>query len=205
MLMIPELVVALRRELTEALTGSIEEAIALSTWNKARPHRARQNIAALQKALLRPLTVVLWQKGAWTHATEARDTIGGELTTGADMEPVGQLWLFESVTLPTQVRQRFALHTDARIVGRILLPLEPPEVSLSEPSHLLGLGTGFLFRSAHGVPFLRLLPDLYPGEFLVDPHVNFVAARRYLEAHAEEVTPPGDRARGGRVLSVPGE
>ncbi|MGC4044180.1 MAG: hypothetical protein QM758_10305 [Armatimonas sp.] len=119
------------------------------------------------------------------------------------MEPVGQLWLFESVTLPAPVRKRFALPVNARIVGRVLLPLGPPEEAPSGGHHhTAGVAMGFLFRDSQGVPFLRLLPDLYPGEFLADPHVNFVAARRYLEAHAEDVTPPVDRNRGGRIVSV---
>lgn len=203
MLMMPELTVALRRELAEVLRKSTEEAITLSTWSKARPHRARDYIVSLQKAFDHPLIVALWQKGAWTHATEARDIIGGELTTESDMEPIGQLWLFESVTLPTPVRKRFALPVNTRIVGRILLPLGPPEERpAGEPHYSAGVAMGFLFRDAHGVPFLRLLPDLYPNEFLADPHVNFVAARRYLEAHAEDVTPPVDRGRGGVILSV---
>jgi hypothetical protein len=192
MLILPELAVALRRELETILEKCADEAVALSVWSRARPARAESDVVSLRAALARPLTLVLWQKGAWGSATAARERLGGELTCPSDMEPIGQLWLFDSLTIPSPVRQRFALPPDARVAARLLLPL--PE----------GMALGFLLRSPEGIPFLRLLPDLYPGEFLADPHLNFVAARRCAAERATDVTPPGAKSRGETVLSVDG-
>jgi hypothetical protein len=161
MLMLPELAVALRSELQTRLRERRDEAVALSTWGKARASRAEAYVAALSEALARPLEVALWQKGAWGLAIQERERLGGELTTESDVTAHGALWLFDSV--------------------------------------------GFVMRTGQreSVPFLRLLPELYPGDFLADPHVNFIAAQRYVERFGVDVTPPGDRARGGCILSVP--
>jgi hypothetical protein len=196
MLMLPELAVALRTELKNQLIDYRDDVVLLSTWSKARTSRAESYVSVLGDALARPLEIALWQKGAWGLAIQERERLGGEQATQADIFTEGALWLFESITLPTTVRQRFDLPLETRIVGRVLLPLSGP-----------GLALGFVMRTGgrKSVPFLRLLPELHPGDFLADPHVNFIAARRYVESHATEVTPWGDRARGGRVLSVPGE
>lgn len=203
MLVMPELAVALRRELAETLRRFADEAVTLSTWSKARASKAHGYVRTLQEALERPLEVVLWQRGAWAEATAARDRIGGELAADSDIERRGQLWLFESVALTPVVKKRFALPSDSRVLGRVLLPLGPPEVERypgqgvnAEGRAVPGMGLGYLFRTPpvsrarDGIPFLRLLPDLYPGDFLADPHVNFVAARRYLQRCGYDVTPP---------------
>lgn len=201
MQIMPELAVALRRELEEQLTSQESAAVALSTWAKVRPARAEGYVRALQQALAQPLPVVLWQRGAWACATEARDTIGGELTTPTDMEPLGQLWLFDMISLPATVKKRFCLPPDARIVARILLPVTgSPEEGATQH----GTAMGYLFRTAPsarghlGTPFLRLFPDLYPGAFIADPHINFVAANRYAQQHHRPVRAPGK----GRVFVV---
>ena len=85
----------------------------------------------------------------------ARTTIGGDFADAADMEGLGQLWLFDSVALQASVRLRFALLTGARLLGRILLP-----APVSETAGTAGTAMGFLFRSApvpasrDGIPFL---------------------------------------------------
>ncbi len=195
MLMLPELAVALRSELNNQLKERQSEAVTLSTWNKARLARAEAYVTALYDALARPLEVALWQKGTWGLAIQEREKLGGEQATVDDVTTDGALWLFDSVTLPASVRQRFELPPGTRIVGRVLLPLSGP-----------GLGLGFVMRTGdkQSIPFLRLLPELYPGDFIADPHVNFIAARHYVERFGTEVTPWGDRMRGGRILSVPG-
>jgi len=201
MQIMPELAVALRRELEEQLASQESAAVELSTWAKVRPVRAEGYVRALRQALAQPLPVLLWQRGAWACATEARDTIGGELTTPADMEPLGQLWLFDMVSLPATVKKRFCLPYDARIVARVLLPVTG---SSEEEASLAGTAMGYLFRTApsprqrEGIPFLRLFPDLYPGAFIADPHINFVAANRYAHQYRQPVLAPGK----GRIFVV---
>ena len=162
MLIMPELAVALRRELEDALEQRESEVIQLSTWAKARSTRAEGYIGELKKVLAQTLPMVLWQKGVWAVATGARDAIGGELTTEADRVTEGQLWLFDSVSIQPMVKKRFGLLGDARPVARILLP------------------------------------DLYPGEFIADPHINFIAALRYANQYKKEIIAPGK----GKVFTV---
>lgn len=212
MLIMPELAVALRRELEDALEQRESEVIQLSTWAKARSTRAEGYIGELKKALAQTLPIVLWQKGVWAVATGTRDAIGGELTTEADRVTEGQLWLFDSVSIPPMVKKRFGLLDDARPVARILLPVPfPPDGAHalevaplpdgSLPSH--GTAMGYLFQTVgpdgrSGTPFLRLLPDLYPGEFIADPHINFIAALRYANQHKKKIIAPGK----GKVFTV---
>ena len=197
MLIMPELAVALRRELEEALQNHENEAVQLSLWAKARSTRAEVYVRALKEALAQPLPLVLWQKGVWSVATASRDEIGGELTTTGDMVTEGQLWIFDSVSIPPVVKKRFALPTNARPVARILLPLP---ATTDTPQ---GVAMGYLFQTAleggrNGTPFLRLLPDLYPGEFIAEPHINFIAALRYANANKKGIIAPGK----GKVFSV---
>jgi hypothetical protein len=212
MLIMPELAVALRRELEDALQHHTSEVIALSTWAKARSTRAELAVQELRHALEQTMPLILWQKGVWAVATAARDEIGGELTTTDDMVTQGQLWLFDGVSIPPTVKKRFALPEEARPTGRILLPVStPPEESHAAevaPRHdgtapQTGTAMGYLFQlvgpgGRSGLPFLRLLPDLYPGEFIADPHINFVAALRYANQHRKEIVAPGK----GKVYSV---
>jgi hypothetical protein len=211
MLIMPELAVALRRELADVVVQYEADIVALSTWHKARPQKAACQVQRLHKALERPLHVVLWQRGQWAQATLSRAEIGGELTSAGDMETVGQLWLFDAITLPSAVKKRFALPVEARVLARILLPLEPSaEHEGAQTPAAGGIAMGYLFRTAphpavrDGLPFLRMLPDLYPGEFLVDPHVNFIAGRRYLRHRLTDVTPgrPRPPFGAGRILLV---
>ncbi|WP_309712498.1 hypothetical protein [Armatimonas sp.] len=197
MLIMPELAVALRRELEEALQNHAEEVLTLSTWAKARSTRAETYVQAFKKALVLPMPLVLWQKGVWAVATATRDEIGGELTTAADCVTEGQLWLFDSVTIPPTVKKRFALPGNARPVARILLPIS------DHNNDTYGSAMGYLFQTVgpdrrSGTPFLRLLPDLYPGEFIADPHINFIAALRYANQHKKEILAPGK----GKVFIV---
>jgi hypothetical protein len=197
MLIMPELAVALRLELEEALEQHESEIVQLSMWTKARSTRAETYVRALKDALAQPLPIVLWQKGVWAIATEARDEIGGELTTEADMLTEGQLWLFDSVNIPPAVKKRFALPHDARPIARVLLPL-PATTDLPA-----GMALGYLFQKVleagrGGTPFLRLLPDLYPGEFIADPHINFIAALRYANTNKKQLVAPGK----GKVFTV---
>ena len=212
MLIMPELAVALRRELEDALEQHESEVIQLSTWTRARSTRAESYVRELKKSLAQTLPMVLWQKGVWAVATGARDEIGGELTTEADRVTEAQLWLFDSVSIPPAVRKRFAITGEARPIARILLPVPLPP----EPSHIgnitprpdgslpvTGTAMGYLFQTVgpdgrSGTPFLRLLPDLYPGEFIADPHINFIAALRYANLHKKEIIAPGK----GKVFTV---
>lgn len=212
MLIMPELAVALRRELEEALEHHESEVLTLSTWTKVRSTRAELYLRELKKALAAPLPLVLWQKGVWALATAARDEIGGELTTAADMVTEGQLWLFDGVSIPPMVKKRFVLPGDARPTARILLPYpyppeeaHRPEVAPLPDGSLPTAGSvlGYLFHTVgpggrNGVPFLRLLPELYPGEFIADPHINFIAALRYANQHKREIVAPGR----GKVYSI---
>lgn len=201
MQIMPELAVALRRELEVQLATQESAAVELSTWAKVRPARAEGYVRSLRHALAEPLPVLLWQRGAWACATEARDTIGGELTALTDMEPLGQLWLFDMISLPATVKKRFCLPPDARCVARVLLPVVGAP---DEDASLTGTAMGYLFRTApsprqrEGTPFLRLFPDLYPGAFIADPHINFVAANRYAHQHRQPVLAPGK----GRIFVV---
>ncbi|WP_395145902.1 hypothetical protein [Armatimonas sp.] len=190
MLIMPELAVALRRELEDALQHHESEVLTLSTWAKARSPRAEASVRELKKALTLPLPLLLWQKGAWATATASRDAIGGELTTVADRVTEGQLWLFDGISIPPTVKKRLALPEKARPTARILLPLS--DGSLPEQ----GIAMGYLFHTVgpggrSETPFLRLLPDLYPGEFISDPHINFIAALRYANQHRKVVIAPG--------------
>ena len=212
MLIMPELAVALRRELEDTLEQVESEVVQLSTWAKVRSTRAESYVCELKKALAQTLPIVLWQKGVWAVATGMRDAIGGELTMEADMVHEGQLWLFDSVSIPPMVKKRFGLLGDARPVARILLPVpfppddvHAPEIAPlpdgSRPRH--GTAMGYLLQTVgpdgrSGTPFLRLLPDLYPGEFIADPHINFIAALRYANANKKEIIAPGK----GKVYSV---
>lgn len=202
MLILPELAVALRHELRETLARFERQTVALSVWTKARHDRAEDYVIRLRRSFAAPLDIVLWQKGHWAEATAARNTIGGDLTTCADVAVDSQLWLFDAALLSPTVKKRFGLTPDARTVGRIVLPLEARSTNDAP-----GVALGYLFRSAptpevrDGVPFLRMLPDLYPDEFLDDPHVNFVAALRHARVHARDITPFG-RTGAGRILTV---
>jgi hypothetical protein len=65
------------------------------------------------------------------------------------------------------------------------------------------MAMGYLFQTAgqdsrRSTPFLRLLPDLYPGEFIADPHINFIAALRYANQRKKEIVAPGK----GKVCSL---
>jgi hypothetical protein len=197
MLIMPELAVALRRELEDALQYHESEIVQLSTWAKTRSTRAESYVRAMKDALVQPLPILLWEKGIWAVATGARDEIGGELTTQADMVTEGQLWLFDTVSIPPMVKKRFALPSDSRPVARILLPITGPSDGAQ------GMAMGYLFQTVgpdgrSGTPFLRLLPDLYPGEFIAEPHLNFVAALRYANQHKKEIVAPGK----GKVFTV---
>lgn len=202
MLILPELAVALRHELRETFARCERQTVTLSVWAKARHDRAEGYVGRLRRSLAEPLDFVLWQKGLWAAATAARSTIGGELTTREDVAIEPQIWLFDAALISPTVKKRFGLASDARFVGRVALPLEPPTGGDAP-----GVALGYLFRSAptsearEGMPFLRMLPDLYPGEFLDDPHVNFVAALRYAREHARDVSPFG-RTGAGRILTV---
>jgi hypothetical protein len=214
MLIMPELAVALRRELEEALQNHESEVLTLSTWAKARSTRAEGYVHALKHALAQPLPLLLWQKGVWAIATAARDEIGGELTQTSDMVTEGQLWLFDGVSVPPMVKKRFGLPSTARPTARILLPVPTPpdETHAPEVAPLPdgslprgGAAMGYLFHTVeaggrNGTPFLRLLPDLYPGEFIADPHINFIAALRYANRHKKEIIAPGK----GKVFTVGG-
>lgn len=202
MQIMPELAVALRRELSEALKERESEVIALSTWAKVRNARAGAYVATLRSALEQTMPIVLWQRGEWAAATTARVVIGGELTTEEDIERDGQLWLFDTISIPATVKKRFCLTEDARALGRILLPLSSSPATELSPQQ--GIAMGYLFRMSpqgkqrDGVPFLRFLPDLYRGEFIADPHVNFVAAYRYAKKHRYPIPAP----EKGRVFMV---
>ena len=212
MLIMPELAVALRRELEDALQHHESEVLTLSTWAKARSPRAEASVRELKKSLALPLPLLLWQKGAWASATASRDAIGGELTTVADTMAEGQLWLFDGISIPPTVKKRLALPENARPTARILLPMPlPPEENhapevtpLSDGSlPQQGIAMGYLFHTVgpggrSETPFLRLLPDLYPGEFIADPHINFIAALRYANKHRKVIIAPGR----GNVFTV---
>lgn len=197
MLTMPELAVALRRELEDTLEQHESEVVQLSMWAKAHSTRAESYVCELKKALAQTLPIVLWQKGVWAIATGARDEIGGELTTKADMVTEGQLWLFDSVNIPPAVKKRFTLPHDSRPVAWVLLPLP------TTPDTPAGMAMGYLFQKVleggrGGTPFLRLLPELYPGEFIADPHINFIAALRYANKNRKEIVAPGK----GKVFTV---
>lgn len=214
MLIMPELAVALRRELIDTISQCAPGVAALSTWGRIRPNRAEVHVRALQGALSRPIDIVLWQKGVWATATAARDRIGGELARPDDIETVGQLWLFDSVLLPPSVKKRFTLPGESRVIGRILLPLRHEIGDSGDSAGESVAGMGYLLRARagdgarEGLPFLRLLPDLAPGDFLVDPHVNFIAARRYLVGKTRDVTPsprslnPKTAPPRGKILTI---
>lgn len=193
----PELAVALRRELEDALQHHESEVLTLSTWAKSRSPRAEASVRELKKALTLPLPLLLWQKGAWATATASRDAIGGELTTAADMVTEGQLWLFDGISIPPTVKKRLVLPENARPTARLLLPL--PDETLPQQ----GTAMGYLFHTVGSggrseTPFLRLLPDLYPGEFIAYPHINFIAALRYANKHRKVIIAPGR----GNVFTV---
>jgi hypothetical protein len=88
----------------------------------------------------------------------------------------------------------------SRLVARILLPITGPSGG-ADGAH--GTAMGYLFQTVgpdgrSGTPFLRLLPDLYPGEFIAEPHINFIAALRYANQHKKEIVAPGK----GKVFTV---
>ena len=90
------------------------------------------------------------------------------------------------------------------------MPLPPEENHASEVTPLpdgslpqQGITMGYLFHTVGSggrseTPFLRLLPDLYPGEFIAEPHINFIAALRYANANKKGIIAPGK----GKVFSV---